>query len=139
MKKLLILFVLSAFLFSCGNRSRLNDDSYEIIATEHIPGIEQYHIFYKGKNKSEKSLKQFIQQFREEKTAGDANISLYDDNSITHLATKFPLEPAEYLVIADHFIAISGFSAPDEILLYPYQNDTYKELGGSNWQVKPID
>jgi hypothetical protein len=109
------------------------------MATQHIPGIEQYHILYKGKDKSEKALKKFIQQFRTEKTSGDANISLYDDLSMAHLATKFPLEPAEYLTLADHFIAISDFSAPDEILLYPYQDEIYKELGGRNWFKKPVE
>jgi len=139
MKQLLNLLIISTFLFSCGSKNKLNPDSYEIMVTEHIPGIEQYHIFYKGKDKSEKALKEFIRLFRAEKTSGDANISLYDDLSVAHLTTKFPLEPAEYLTVADHYIAISDFNAPDAILLYPYQDEIYKELGGSNWKKKPVE
>lgn len=119
---------------SNGKVSQLDDLKFEILATQHFPTTQNFHILLKDYSKD--SLQWFVDTFRSEYCTMQCNIHLYDDPSIKSLITKYPLTDSEYLQFADHFVASSMFEMP-EIDVYPFQDIKYKELGGKNW--KKID
>ena len=116
---------------------KLDRTTFEILATDHQPIVENFHILLKPGKFDTVYLQDFVDKFRGEFCNMKCNISLYDDKAIKSLVTKYPLSDKEYLKVADHFIATSTFDM-NEIWLYPFQDIKYKELGGKNWKKKPI-
>lgn len=134
--------VILVTLFCCQNKqdkpssrevSKIDSINFEILATEHYPTTENFHILLGSYKGSKDSLQWFIDSFRSEYCTKQCNIYIYDDVSIKKLTTKYPLTDFEYLKVADHFIASSMFEIP-EVWGYPFQDIKYKELGGKNWK-----
>lgn len=115
-------------------QKKIDHKIYEILSTNHYPKVENFNVFYKVKNVDQKSLNYFFDSFRENFATKDCNINLFDDKSIKSLIDKYPLSKAEYLKVADHFVALSSFETPNNFSLYPYQDFQYKEYGGKNWK-----
>lgn len=116
---------------------KLDSATYEILATDHQPVVENFHILLKTDKLDKVSLQDFVDRFRQEFCNIKCNISLYDDKAIKSLVTKYPLGDKEYLKVADHFVATSTFDMTG-LWLYPFQDIKYKELGGKNWKKEPI-
>lgn len=139
---LIWLLAFAAFV-SCQSKKeeaeKLDPSVYEILVAEPMTGMETCHIWYKGEDISEEKLKQFMRLFRAERPAVKLMICLYNDATLGNLVTKFPLEPEEYLRLADRFIAVSDHSLPNELLMYPLQDANYKALGGTNWKKQPVE
>jgi len=117
---------------------KLDTTTYEILVTDHKPAAENYHVFLKTKNFDKASLQSFVDNFRQEFCSKNCNIFLYDTKSVKPLVTIYPLGDKDYLKLADHFVAQSTFDMTD-VLLYPFQDIKYKELGGKNWSKKAIE
>lgn len=112
--------------------------NYSVLVTDHNPAVQNFHILLKGKKRDETYLKEVVTSVRTNECSGDCNVSLYDSPYILRLATKYPLTNKEYLRLADHYVALSTFDAPNYVSTYPYQDLRYKELGGKNWKKNPV-
>lgn len=120
-----------------GRTHGIDKESFEILATDHNPSVENFHILLKTGKYDKFTLQDFVDRFRQEYCDMQCNVSIYDDISVKSLVTKYPLEDKEYLKMADHFVAASTFDMT-EVWLYPYQDIKYKELGGNNWKKEKM-
>jgi hypothetical protein len=116
----------------------LNEKDYEILLEDKAPTVNNYHILVKKKDFNKAEAKDFIKSFRKYNSNGKSNIHLYDTKEIKHLMTKYPIEGADYIKLADHFVAMSTFDSPELVWWYPFQDVKYKEFGGKNWKKEPI-
>lgn len=116
---------------------KLDTATYAIMATEHYPAAENFYVLLKQSITHQDSLQKFVDKFRQEHCLIKCNINLYDDASVQPYIKKYPMPDKEYLLVADHYVAVSDFSVKD-VFLYPYQDLKYKELGGKNWKKEPI-
>jgi hypothetical protein len=116
----------------------LNSKNYEILKTNHTPSVQNFHVLIKQKGFDKETVFLFVQRFRHEYCSKNSNVYVYDSKSILPLIDKYPLEGAEYLKLADHFVSMSTFDAKDIKSWYPFQDIQYKEYGGKNWKKEPI-
>lgn len=116
--------------------ANLDSTKFEVLEEDFLPKVANYYLLYKGVINKD-SLSQFVQDFRNVHCA-PANIYLYDSKDIYPLCKQYPLEGKDYVFVADHFISESSFDCPNEIWLYPYQDELYKKYGGKNWKKEPI-
>jgi len=117
---------------------RLESSDYEILRTEKKKLAVNYYVLIKLAEFDKDRVHEFILKFRNQHCTSDCSIFVYDTKSILPLIDKYPLENAEYVTVADHFIAISTFDAPKLKSWYPYQDFLYKEYGGKNWKKEPF-
>ena len=117
---------------------KLDHSSYEILKTEHNAAVENFHVLIKFSDFDKDKIFDFIAKFRNENCTRNCNIMVYDTKSILPLIDKYPLQGKEYIELADHFVAMSSFDAPDLKSWYPYQDFQYKEYGGKNWKKEEI-
>jgi hypothetical protein len=115
----------------------LDKNTYEILGTNHYPTTENYCVLIKNIAIQKDSLQKFVDKFRREYCKNQCNIDLLDDKSVYPLIYKYPLDGADYLLVADHLMAFSSFDY-NSVQLYPFQDSLYKELGGKNWKKEPI-
>jgi len=116
----------------------LNPNFYEIIKTEHNSAVENYYVVVKFSDFDKDKIFDFVKRFRNEYCKSNCNIMVYDIKSILPLINKDPLQGKEYIELADHFIAMSSFDAPNLKSWYPYQDFQYREYGGENWKKEEI-
>jgi hypothetical protein len=112
---------------------------YEVLETKHNATVENFHVLLNRKGLSEKTLHDFVDQFRSTHCKRSCNINVYDSKAIVPLIGVYPLNRKQYLKMADHYLSMSTFDAPEVRDWYPYQDFQYKEYGGSNWKKKPIE
>lgn len=157
MKKVLLsLYIVSALFSGCSSKERnstintsektqessevkylpLDENAYEILATDHNNTVENYYVLIKNTVIDKNSLQIFVNKFRQEYCKNQCSINIVDSKEIYPLITKYPLQGKEYIKVADHFVAMSDFSVND-IWMYPYQDIQYKEYGGKNWKKNP--
>lgn len=152
---LLKYLIMSLIIISCGQSNdrqvlkyvdntineavRLDTSLYEIMKKETRPTVENFHVLIKFSDFDENKIAEFIKQFRDEFCTIQCNIYVYDSKSIQDIIDKYPLEGEEYILMADHFVAMSSFEIPDEIDWYPFQDIQYKNYGGNNWKKKPVE
>jgi hypothetical protein len=117
---------------------KLDKQTYEIMKTESRPAVTNYYVLIKMPDLNQEKVRVFISRFRSEIAIQKSNVYIYDSKSIQPLIDIYPLEGADYLNVADHFIAASVFELPDEMEWYPFQDLLYKEYGGTNWKKEPI-
>lgn len=117
---------------------KLETSVYEIIKTKQNATVKNYYVLIKYSAFDKDKVREFIEKFRNEFCSNSSNVYIYDTKSISSLIDKYPLEKKEYLLVADHFVAMSSFDAPSAIGWYPYQDFQYKEYGGKNWNKEPI-
>jgi len=117
---------------------KLNLNEYEIIKTDHNQAVENFHVFLKHTHFDKNFVYQFTKQFRKEHCTRNCNVCVYDSKSILPLVDVYPLKGKDYIKLADHFLSMSTFDAPDVRDWYPYQDFKYKEYGGNNWKKEPI-
>lgn len=95
---------------------------YEIISTNHNDRVENYNILYKSINKDKNSMQKFVQHLREIYTK-PANFTIVDDiRAYTILNDYKPrnqMEDEDIKIMSQHWIALSIFDAPDDVLMYP--------------------
>ena len=109
----------------------LGDFEYEIIKTKEYPNVKNFYIFYSESNNVD-TLFQLSQLFRKANCYGNCNISIYDSKDIIGLFGKYPLNDNEFIKVADRFLFMSPFDAPEQKLWYPFQDSEYEERGGKN-------
>ncbi|MCW0482871.1 hypothetical protein [Gaoshiqia sediminis] len=117
---------------------KLDTNSYEILMTEHNAAVENFHVLIKFSDFDKDKIFDFVKKFRNENCTRNCNIMVYDTKSILPLIDKYPLQGKEYIELADHFVAMSSFDAPNLKSWYPYQDFQYKEYGGKNWKKEEI-
>ena len=117
---------------------KFDENSFEIIKTEHNSSVQNFYILIKFKEFDRESIFEFTKKFRSKYCEMDCNINIYDSKSIIPLLDKYPLEKKEYIKVADHFITMSTFDASNVKSWYPYQDFQYKNYGGKNWKKEPI-
>jgi hypothetical protein len=115
----------------------LNKNTYEILGTNHHPTTENYCVLIKNIAIQKDTLQKFADKFRHEYCEKQCNIDLIDNNSAYPLIYKYPLDGADYLLVADHLVASSSFDY-NRVQMYPLQDSQYKKLGGNNWKKEPI-
>ena len=115
----------------------LDKNTYEILGTNHNPTTENYCVLIKNIAIQKDTLQKFVNKFRREYCKNQCNIDLLDDKSAYPLIYKYPLDGADYLLVADHLVAFSSFDS-NNVQMYPFQDSLYKELGGKNWKKEPI-
>lgn len=96
--------------------NELKKDEYEIIETCHHPKIENFYVLYKGEERSDEKLLEFINKFREMHATMDANVELYDSAVVKPYLKKYPLNDEERKIMKEHSIGISSFDAPNTLL-----------------------
>lgn len=121
------------------NHEKLDPNSYEIFKTEHNSQVQNFHVLIKSEGFNKETIHDLINKFRTEHCKGNCNVNIYDSKSISELISKYPLEKKEYIELADHFVAMSSFDAPDLKTWYPFQDFQYKEYGGKNWKKEKIE
>lgn len=121
-----------------GKVEKLDATTYEILKTKHNATVDNFYVLIKFKDFDKDKIRDFISKFRNEQTKQNANVFVFDSKSVQQLIDKYPLEKAEYLIVADHFVATSTFDSPKLLMWYPYQDSQYKEYGGRNWKKDPI-
>ena len=116
----------------------LDTINYSLLKHEALNLVDNYHILikYKYRVSDSEKLNLFAQQFRDENCKSNCNIYLYDSKIIVDLIGKYPLDDSEYLIFADHLVAMSTFDSPTPIWEYPFQDKKYERLGGKNWKKK---
>jgi hypothetical protein len=117
---------------------KLDPNSYEILNTEHNVAVMNFHVLIKFSDFDKDKIFDLVKKFRNENCARNCNIMVYDTKSILSLIGKYPLQGKEYIELADHFVAMSSFDAPNSKSWYPYQDFQYKEYGGKNWKKEGI-
>lgn len=117
---------------------KLDPNSYEILKTEHNAAVENFHVLIKFSDFDKDKIFDFVKKFRNENCTRNCNIMVYDTKSILPLIDKYPLQGKEYIELADHFVAMSSFDAPNLKSWYPFQDFQYKEYGGKNWKKEEI-
>jgi hypothetical protein len=117
---------------------KLETFNYEILGTNHTGLIENYYILIKGIPIDEDSLQIFVDAFRYEKCTKSCNICLLDDKKAYPTIKKYPLSKSEYLMVADRFVGHSSLEYTT-VSMYPYQDWQYKNYGGKNWKLEPIE
>ena len=117
---------------------KLNKNEFEIIKTDHNSTVQNFYVLIKQNGFDKESAYQFIKKFRNEHCSRNCNIYVYDSKLILPLVDKYPIEGREYINLADHFVAMSTFDAPNYRSWYPMQDIKYSELGGKNWKKEPI-
>lgn len=117
---------------------KLEKSVYEIINTKQNPTVKNYYVLIKYSAFDKDKIREFIEKFRSEFCSNSSNVYVYDTKSISTLIDKYPLEGREYILVADHFVAMSSFDTPETIWWYPFQDIKYKELGGKKWKKEPI-
>ena len=109
---------------------KLNSSEFEIIKEKHNSAVQNFHVLLKHPGFDRNYVYQFSKQFRKEFCSSGCNVYLYDSKSILPLIDIYPLEGKDYIKLADHFISLSSFDAPEVRDWYPYQDFKYKEYGG---------
>ncbi|PKP51943.1 MAG: hypothetical protein CVT92_11175 [Bacteroidetes bacterium HGW-Bacteroidetes-1] len=117
---------------------KLDPNSYEILKTEHNAAVENFHVLIKFSDFDKDMIFDFVKKFRNENCTRNCNVLVYDTKSILPLIDKYPLQGKEYIQLADHFVAMSTFDAPNLKSWYPYQDFQYKDYGGKNWKKETI-
>lgn len=117
---------------------KLNPKEYEIMKTEHKPAVQNFHVLLTHLNFDKNYVYQFVKQFRKENCTMNCNVYVYDTKSVLSLVDLYPLMGKNYIKLADHFVSMSTFDAPEVRDWYPYQDFKYKEYGGKNWKKEPI-
>ena len=115
----------------------IKNNDYEIIKTDHNNAVENFYIQLNRKDFDEDYVRKFIKKFRKEKCRRNCNVNLYDTKTILSLIDKEPLVGKDYIKLADHYISMSTFDAPENSFWYPYQDTQYKNYGGKNWKKAP--
>lgn len=115
----------------------LDKNTYEILGTNHYPTTENYCVLIKNIAIQKDTLQKFVDKFRREYCKKQCNIDLLDNKSAYPLIYKYPLDGADYLLVADHLVASSSFDY-NSVQMYPFQDSLYKKLGGKNWKKEPI-
>lgn len=133
----------SKYLMSKDNEEKqalgkLDPKEYEIMKSEHKPTVQNFYVLLKHPNFDKNYIYQFTKQFRKENCTMDCNVYIYDTKSILSLVDVYPLTGKDYIKLADHFVSMSTFDAPEVRDWYPYQDFKYKEYGGKNWKKEPI-
>jgi hypothetical protein len=118
--------------------SKLDAKEYEIIKIAHKPAVQNFHVHLKHPNFDKNYVYQFVRQFRKENCTMNCNVYVYDTKSILPLVDIYPLVGKDYIKLADHFVSMSTFDAPEVRDWYPFQDFKYKEYGGKNWKKEPI-
>lgn len=109
----------------------LDKNTYEILGTNHFPTTENYCVLIKNIDFQKDTLQKFVDKFRQEYCKKQCNIDLLDNKSAYPLIYKYPLDGADYLLVADHLVASSLFDY-DSVQMYPFKDSLYRELGGKN-------
>lgn len=109
----------------------LDKNTYDILGTNHYPTTENYCVLIKNITIQKDTLQNFVDKFRQENCKKQCNIDIIDDKSAYPLIYKYPLDGADYLLVADHLVASSSFDY-NSVQLYPLKDSLYKELGGKN-------
>ncbi len=117
---------------------KLDKNSFEIIKTIQKPTVKNYYVLYKLKKVNKDDVIEFMGRFRKEYCSGSSNVNLFDSKAILNLVDKYQLAGKEYIIVADHFIAMSTFDSPELVWWYPFQDINYKDYGGKNWKKEPI-
>lgn len=113
---------------------RFAPSEYKVLKIEKKASVTNYYVLIKSEDFNKDRIKEFISGFRKEQCESNCNIHLYDTKEFIHLVSKNSLADSEYLAIADHYIAMSTFDAPELVWMYPFQDKKYEELGGENWK-----
>lgn len=106
--------------------------------TSHNQAVQNFLILLKRSSFDKNYVYQFVTRFRKEHCNRNCNIYVYDTKSILPLVDIYPLNPKDYVKLADHFVSISTFDATELRDWYPYQDFKYKEYHGQNWKKEPI-
>ena len=103
-------------------RYKLQDDSFEIIMTNHNTAVENFHLYYKEKDRTKEAMSAFIRAFRERLCTRKANVSLYDINNeyIKKLIITYPLQGDDLSYMRKHFLAMSIFDMEDDLWMNLY-------------------
>lgn len=117
--------------------TQLDKNTYEILGTNHYPTTENYCVLIKNISIQKETLQKFVDKFRQEYCKKQCNIDLLDNKSAYPLIYKYPLDGADYLLVADHLVANSSFDY-NSVQMYPFQDSLYKKLGGKNWKKETI-
>ncbi|MFD2935484.1 hypothetical protein [Spirosoma flavum] len=125
-------------LQDAGPVAKLNPEEFEIIKTKHNSAVENYYVLLKRKKFDEKSVHEFVKSFRQQFCPTNCNVNVYDSNMVLPLLDVYPLPQKDYIKVADHYISMSTFDAPEVRDWYPYQDFQYGQYGGRNWKKKPI-
>lgn len=100
--------------------NKLQPTQYEILKIDHNHAVENFHVLYNDLSSiREESLKNFISKFREEYATKQSNVNLYDSKDVKDLIGKYPLYGSDRAFMAQHWIAMSSFDAPDFVFMYP--------------------
>jgi hypothetical protein len=102
-------------------------DDYELISTNHNNTVENFNIWFKGPDLGRESLSQFATQFTQNKCHKPCNLSVFDKDLPGSLVSKYPLRGAEYIEVADHFVAYKSFDSPNELSMWIYKDSFYDE------------
>lgn len=115
----------------------LDKNTYEILGTNHYPTTENYCVLIKNISIQKETLQKFADKFRQEYCKKQCNIDLVDSKTVYPLIYKYPLDGADYLLVADHLVASSSFDY-NSVQMYPLQDSQYNKLGGKNWKKESI-
>ncbi|MGN0281882.1 MAG: DUF2971 domain-containing protein [Prevotella sp.] len=94
----------------------LKENEYKIIDSNHKPKVENFYVLFKGTDRSDENLLSFVKKFREMYATMDANVELYDSEIVKPLLKKYPLSKVETKIMREHFIGMSSFDVPNDII-----------------------
>lgn len=115
---------------------------FKLLFTNDNNSVENHYVLILRKDLSENSLHLFAKSYKKAfDKSGRMNLYVYDTDKLGKLIKKdiaYQLNDAkEYIKLADHFVYMSSFDDMD--MYYPYQDLKYKECGGKNWKIEPIE
>ena len=106
------------------------NQDYQILFFRNVGSLTNYYVLLLWDDFTEDSLKALADYIKEEENPnGSCNIHIYDSKDILPLMEKYPLEPDEYVDVAEHFVFTRVFDGTTDY--YPLIDWYYKECGGT--------
>lgn len=103
---------------------------YQVLYTKRMGNVTNYRVLVLWKSFDELKLKKLAKSIKKEKSPNSScNISIYDSKDIVSLIEKYPLQGAEYVKVADHYVFELMFDGMS--LYYPLKDAQYRMYGGT--------
>lgn len=107
----------------------LEEKDYDLIKTT-SSGKQNFYILSKMELTDKFQVKLFIKRLRKINKFKAGNIYLFDNLRAVELFDKSSVTGKDYIFLAEHFLAMSTFDAPNSAWWLPYIDDKYISAGG---------
>ncbi|WP_157759863.1 DUF2971 domain-containing protein [Chryseobacterium piperi] len=104
----------------------INKFDFEILRTRANQWEETFDIYYKGNEKGELEIKEFVLAFREEYCIKENSLTLFNNKEILSLIDSYSLTDEEYIKYADSIITI--ISGEEVEICNPFKDSKYNEI-----------